>query len=386
MTPTDPAPTARRTAGDAVPREVRRDLARVHPLGTPDGDVIRFAGVPLTAPAGPARAAVRGAPGPVPPDDPARRELAYALYRSWYLRPPGSPPGVPGAPGATAADPRTDLVPLLRAAHAGAERLEEGWVVVATAPDGSCQVTRDGRWRTVRPGDYVSIPRPGVPVAPGEVVAVRARDDWGSADDEFWCTADPAGGPAPPLGRAYLHVRPDSVGPVLHGITAALAATGLRYALKCPRDARAYDRVDTLVVYHARDDARRVRAALEALHPALVGQALLRDATPPLARRVGPGLAYADDPEGRPSFGEHRCAALVPGLLAAAAAGVFHGRAGDRDRRRDLLVDHLLAALRAAGVDPERPWREPRRRHPATGTTGTTGTTAGGAGEGAGEP
>jgi HopA1 effector protein family len=75
----------------------------------------------------------------------------------------------------------------------------------------------------------------------------------------------------------------------------------------------------------------------------------LRAAPPPLTREIGPGAGMAEDPQDGMSFGESRCRALAPGVraLLGRPAGSAQG---------SLLV--LAEALRAAGIDPARPWRE----------------------------
>jgi hypothetical protein len=269
--------------------------------------------------------------------------IADAIYGTWYT----SDPGV-AAPEWHAPPWRVDLAPLLRAAHTDARRFEDGWVVTASSPNGRCWLTKQGASRLARPGEYANLTRPGVPPAPGERVAVVARVDWVDEPTGFWFTADPPGGPLPPLSRAYLNVRCDTVAPVLRRLTEALDQTVLPYTLKCPRTIVGYARVDALVLYHERTRTHDVRALLAGMAHDLT--TLLEPATPPLTERVAPGVAFADDPGSGKSFGEHVCAALATGLVAVARTGATGESA----------VAALVAALETAGIDPTQPWLKAR--------------------------
>jgi HopA1 effector protein family len=274
----------------------------------------------------------------IEPDDGSSR-VADIIYGAWYTLDPSA-----DTPGVHPRHWRVDLVPVLRAAHAHARRFEDGWVVTASSPDGRCWLAKHGASRLAQPGDYANLTRPGVPPAPGEMVAVVARVDWVDEPSGFWFTADPPRGPAPPLSRAYVNVRSDTVAPVLHLLTEALSQAGLAYTLKCPRGFDGYARTDAVVVYHERARAHQAQALLGSIAHEL--GALLQPGTPPLTRQLAPGLAFADDPGGGKSFGEHICAALAPGLWAVAQAGAIGEGA----------VATLLTALETAGINPAKPW------------------------------
>lgn len=294
----------------------------------------------LLGPGGGRSARVAGTTVDLTRDDAGER-LADALYRDWYTAPP------PDAPPPDAPRRGGDLSPLLRAAHAGAEVFDPGWIVVSAAPDGHCHVFKDGRWRPVRPGEYVSPGRPGAPPAPGERLDVVRRHDWTDEETGFWCVQSPGGPAEAPIGRAYLNVAADTVAPVLHAVTAALEREALPYSLKCPASAGGYGRVDSMVVYYGLGHEERAAALLAEVHHA--AGALLAPAVPPLTRRVAPGLAHAHDPKDGGSFGQSRCRALAAGLLGALRRG-----AG-----RPELLTALVEGLHTAGIDPHQPWRTP---------------------------
>ncbi|MEV4891112.1 T3SS effector HopA1 family protein [Nonomuraea sp. NPDC055795] len=263
----------------------------------------------------------------------ACERVADALYTGWYLPPFGVDP--PSRIG--------DLTALLRAAHAGAERFEGGWLVTAAAPDGRCVVSREGRSRAVQPGEYVLPLRPAVPPAPGDLLDVVRRHDWTDQDSGFWCARSPDQ-PEPPINRAYLNLPAGAAAPVLHAVTARLEREGLPHSLKCPSAADGYARVDSLVIYYEREREEQAHTALQEVHMDI--GSLLRPAVPPLSLRLAPGLAHAEQPAGGESFGQSRCRVLATALVAALRA--------DTDRK-DLRAT-LLNGLSAAGIALHRPW------------------------------
>jgi hypothetical protein len=285
----------------------------------------------------------RRIPAGDPTTDPVDAVTA-ALYDSWYTRTPG--------PSSSLALPppvhRGSLAAVLRAAHAGAELTETGWVVASVDPRGTVTAMRNGHARRIRAGEYLLRTRPGVPPAPGEPVEPLARRDHLDVERGLWWTYTEIP-PHPPIGRVYLDPRPATMPSLLHETTRALLSIGLPFQLKCPELAIAASRVDALIVYHARTDRQRLLAALlerwSSLGP------LLEPHHPPLTCGLRPGLSWADDPGGDQSFGESRCKALARAVLTAEETWP----AADLDARLAVLVD----GLRAAGIDPSHPWKAP---------------------------
>jgi HopA1 effector protein family len=272
--------------------------------------------------------------------------LAEGLYAGWYTLAPSSVTSA-GDPPAR----RGSMVAALRAAHTDAGLTDDQWVVVQASPGGRLVASSGERTRTLLPGEYVQVGRPGVPAAPGELVRTTGRLDAFDEERGLWWTFT-AELPGPPVGRVYLDARAATAPQVVHEVTAALSGTASAWQLKCPVDPAACDRVDAMVVYHRRDERRQVLDALRARAEALAG--LLDPAVPPLTCPVLPGLSWADDDGGgQRSFGETRCA-----VLAAAVRAARDGwDAADLDARLSVLLD----GLRDAGIDPAAPWKAAAR-------------------------
>jgi type III HopA1-like effector protein len=280
---------------------------------------------------------VDGSPAGSGPDT-----LADALYTQWYTQ--------PGVPAAVAPDDpplrRRFLLAALRAAQARPPTTEGGWTVIASDPLGSVSAARAGQARWLRPGEYVMPLRPGAPPAPGEPIdAIASLDHFDAERNLWWALASP--GPEPPTGRIYLDARPATAPRVVHEVTAALE--GLAFQLKCPVFADACERVDAVVVYHARTVRAQVLDAL--LGQWITMGPLLDPAVPPLTCVVRPGLAWADDVHEAESYGQSRCRLLAEAIDHASVT--WHAMA-ESER-----VAALVAGLREAGVDPREPWRAP---------------------------
>jgi hypothetical protein len=266
-------------------------------------------------------------------------DLADALYERWYTQPSTPAPPVSSDPPLV----RTSLVSALRAAHASAGRLSEGWVVTHVHPTGGLSAVRGAAGRAVQCGDYVQRARAGVPPAPGEPIALVERLDHVDAERGVWWTfSDPR--PDAAIGRAYFNVRAATAPRALHHITRAL--TGLAFQLKCPVYTRAYDRVDAMVLYYERDARDEVLAVLDDVWPTL--GPLLDPAVPPLTGYVRPGLAIADEFDSERSYGETRCHLLTAAMIACRN----DWRERDSAQRRAVL----LSGLADAGLDVDRPW------------------------------
>jgi len=266
-------------------------------------------------------------------------QVSTWLYAAWYT-------ATATADGdGLAVSGRRNLAAALQAALPASERWQEGWVVVECSPDGGCLAAHQGQVRALRPGDYANVARPGVPLVPGDCVAVVERLSWSDEQTGFWHVQSTSGAPSPPLLRLYWSVRPTDVPHVLEVLCSAVDALALRYALKCPLSPHDFTRVDSLVVYLEKSCWRAAEPAVRRVIEQVGTR--LRPAWPPLTLRIAPGVAFAEDPGGGESFGQSRCRALAPAVLALREA--HSARAGDG-------VAALGDALRAAGIDPQRPW------------------------------
>jgi hypothetical protein len=308
--------------GSASEPDVRRDLARLVRHSIAHRDEL----LTLT------RAARSAAT-----DDGAA--IAHWLYQHWYLV-----PDVP-AEALGSMSLRTNLPAMFRAALPASTRWMTGWVVLDVGRNGACVAGRRGQARELRCGEYANVSRPAVPVMPGDAVVVTGCVDHVDAQTGFWASRSAAGEPVAPLIRLYWAAREEQVGHMLRDLTQTLERLAVRFSLKCPIRSEDFARVDPLVVYLERSAWDMGRDSLIDL--AQRSEARLRAATPPLTLKLASGVAFAEDPGEAESFGQSRCRALATGVSALLA---------DPDPPLDRGLSLLGQALRAARIDPNRPW------------------------------
>lgn len=264
-------------------------------------------------------------------------DLAEYLYETWYLALDGA-----GAGGPPRRSPGTEnLLDALRAADASTGRWEDGWSVATVSSRGRVGVVSEGKRRVLHRVDVLPVAGPCLPPVPGAAVRVTARREHADPGG-FWFTfAGEWDEATQPTGvvRFYWNARASALPALVGAITSALQEAGVAYGLKAASVPELAVRADSAVLYLRRADAIAHRPVLMAVHGRVAG--LLEEPTPPLALRLRPGLAVADDPETGESFGQHRCR-----LLAAALA-------------QDPTVEAAVDGLVAAGIDPRRPHLNP---------------------------
>lgn len=280
----------------------------------------------------------------------ARRQLTAHLYARFYARDPGlladEGPDRQVRLGLCAADP--GFLRALRAANPGRGYWSGGWTVTRVAAGVS--VERDGLTLVVDPVRHLPPDRRQVGV--GDRVAIRFPKDSTMGAPGFYAAFADRGPvrPGTSMTRVYLNLRPEAAVAVTGALLRALGELDLPFSYKVRNDPREFRRRDTAVVYVARAD-------LDVVLPRIVAVAgaapeAFEDPVPMFTRRVRPGVATADNPEGpagvESSFGEHRCATIADALIALAESGPDPG-AGPWE---------WLAAVRShldtRGLDPDR--------------------------------
>lgn len=271
-------------------------------------------------------------------DDPGRTdELGRWLYARWWCG--IDHPAVPNQPVEASA-----YAPL-EAARRRVSTRDPGWLVLAVGEEMVVAAHLHRRERTaVRSDAVVASSRPGLAARPGDLVSLLSG---GSSTDEtgawWWATTTRPGLSTEPVDRWYVHVTDLAsslrVVPVLLDLLAGLGGGAAGASLKCPPVPELYGRRDALVVYLPRAVSTKAEAALQ---DRAVDLAVLADDTPPLTRRLLPGVGSAQDPGGDVSYGQLRCG-QVAAVCASAAL--------------DPTDASVLAALAAAGIDPDQPER-----------------------------
>jgi hypothetical protein len=277
------------------------------------------------------------------PDAPVD-ELHSLLYRDWYA---------PATPVDQTESWQPPLFGQYRAAHAGSTTVTTAQVV-GLAPGGIVLAAQDGgRPRAMLAGDYChasASARSGLAPRVGEQLLVVRRQDAPPAEG-WWRTWGGGWRPSEPpeaLTRLYLAAEPVRVLELIGRLTATLQELATPWLLKVAAEHAALGRPDAVVVYlRSADLGDAPESAPLVGSLASCASGLVRDVRPALTSSIGRGVALAEDPADGRSFGE-RLSALV-------AAALIAPRASSEEPRQV-----LVAALRAAGLDPVRPHLRPR--------------------------
>jgi hypothetical protein len=264
-----------------------------------------------------------------------RHELARRLYATWYaapIAPSDAPPDLPD-----------DLVAVLRAAHAGSERWEDGWVAEQAGRAGRVVARRREERRLLERSEYVVPDRPGIIASPGAALLAVARRDHVDPGAGWWYAHTPGwrlDGSERALVRLFWNVGAGEVATLVAALSSYLTSVEAPSLLKCAIDPDAYSRADAVVLYLTRESVDVLRDGLDEVYA--LASPVLRDGAPPLTLRVGRGLAASDDPGADESFGEHRCRLVAEGVLRAESP--------------DQAADAVLERFREEGVPPDRPY------------------------------
>ncbi|MFJ2033278.1 T3SS effector HopA1 family protein [Streptosporangium sp. NPDC087985] len=264
---------------------------------------------------------------------PALSTALYETFHSGHAHDPSTRPGTrdPALEAAlTAGVPHRHTTTLARV-HAGENASDTGWVVdlldvrvrvpaervVAVEPDGRAVIRADAIRPALSPGFFLCDGSAGSVLGAG------------------------------PILRFYVHLADATFTPAAWSAAlATLEAWKVPYRAKAFSNPAGYPRRDALVIYLEEAGWPALESLVEVVS-ALPG---LVDDTSSFAKRVGPGLAIAWDPADdrtgmrRLSFGEHRSRVVAEGLIKGTAEGISRATA-------------VIAALRAAGIDPAEPFR-----------------------------
>jgi hypothetical protein len=254
--------------------------------------------------------------------------VTQALYERHFARwtAPAGPPrtSVAGAPA---------FVEAVALSVSEASMWEHGWEVIEHA--GDCRFVHNGYLRLFLQSVEELHPRDA---KVGRRASVRMPCLREGLMPGFLYAFSRAGmiDPAAPHVRMYLNVDAVRAAALMKALLTSPEVEALRFEAKMPNDPAAFERCDTMLIYAEPDDAAQVLAAVRALHRAAPRG--WRPSTPFAALELEPGIALAESPpmvEGEArSMGLHRCelvarAALARGDVAAQLAELLRREAID---------------------------------------------------------
>jgi hypothetical protein len=267
--------------------------------------------------------------------------LAQAIYGRFYCRPAAAP--------AEAEADAAAFLETLRAANPIAPRWE-AWTVTGSDAYGLILSQPSGAVRRAAAGEVAA--GPGGLAVGQPVHLAAAREMLTAARGHFAILGRPVvdAGTGRQV-RFYWNLEPAGAARFLAEAGGGLERRRIPFQAKVPADPRDYGRADTGVLYLAAEDVAAAADIVAGTYEAL--RAVQGGDTPLFARRLAPGLAFAESPPGGESFGIHRSRLAAEGLVQA-------GPGADAERKSEAM----LARFAAYGLDLEAPERNAGTSYP----------------------
>jgi hypothetical protein len=245
-----------------------------------------------------------------------------------------------------------DLTPALSEANATRERWDTGWQVYQVLPSGQVLAHKDGRTRSLWPGEFLSTDAPGLPPRPGMNLSVFFMRETKTMQPGFYFAFGEAQAgelDSFSLARLYWNVRAEGAVTLMRTVTRGLNRFQVPFRIKCLTNTAFYTRNDAAVLYVDKRFFRVTARVLASVYGEVARH--LRPDAPLFTKPLADGLALAEEPYTGESFGMQRCRILAEGLLSAHARGVR-----DEASRLEEIERHFAAY----GLTLEAPYLNPR--------------------------
>ena len=270
-------------------------------------------------------------------------QLQHHLYERCYL----------GRAAAPASDGHsfTDITAHMSSANPSSSRWDEGWTIQSVDPTGMILVTREGKARVVRGGEFLST-MVGVAPRVGAVVKLFVPHESPNMQPGFYFAfGDSLGDQLEELAivRFYWNVNAEEGPALVRQLALGLNRYTVPFKLKVLSTKELFPRPDAMVLYVS-ERYTQVTAAVCAgvvdSSPWMRGRAV-----PLFTKKLADGLGAAEDPGNGESFGMSRCRVAAEGLWNAHIRG---------STEEQLVTETVREHVRRYGLDPARPYLNPR--------------------------
>lgn len=211
----------------------------------------------------------------------------------------------------------------LSAANTGQSRWSSGWTIVGVEPSGKVAAQMNAVTRSFWPGEYLIPDLPASPPRIGASVRVHVGTASFTMQPGFFFVLGESldnRQEGIELVRFYWSIEAAAAPILIQLLTERFNQFVVPFRFKCLTQRENYKRLDPAVLYVGRR-FYRITAELASEVYARVGSQM-RPASPLFTKNLLPGLALAEDPETRESFGMHRCGIVAEGLWEAHVRGV----------------------------------------------------------------
>jgi hypothetical protein len=280
-----------------------------------------------------------------------RDTLSNRLYEDFYQAGRARPSPSPYA-GSLRAQGSPEFVNELSAANMGSGTRQTGWLVtdVRRFDGGEIELSirreeltlRAMPAETVWAGDGL----PGI----GDEVDLRMPKELPAISPGFYTVLsdEPYSARGRQVVRMYWNLYPWGAKTLVQEITTRLNRAGLPFRLKLVNHPDRYTRCDAAVLYVLEDHLADALPLLAKTCEEV--RADLKMPVPALTKWIAPGIGLAEDPPDGDSFGQSRCRLLAEGMVRGWELGTK-----SIEERFAVVVE----TFKEAGIDPERPYRNP---------------------------
>jgi HopA1 effector protein family len=240
----------------------------------------------------------------------------------------------------------------LQAANPIAPRYEDGWTVTRADASGAWIVNAAQQQRFATFNEIIPLANAIAAGLPVRLVLMREMVT--APAGHYLISGRPLFDPQ--TGRQvrfYWNVAADGAALFLREIGTRLERRRIPFQAKVPVAPSLYARTDAGVLYLNDEDVEAARDTIAATYRALHGS--LRPSVPLFTRELAPGLAFAESPPTRDSFGMHRCGLIAEGLVMAQQRGAIEPEA-----RLTIMRERLTAY----GLALDRLERNPTSHYP----------------------
>jgi hypothetical protein len=274
--------------------------------------------------------------------EPLISKLQDCLYRRCYTVRLGS-----RLAEQTDSDGNGDMTEELAAANAGRAGREEGWKIVEALDSGQIVAGRNGAVRRFQPGQYMTHGGPGAAPREGEDVSIVCSVSSTTLAPEFYFAFGETVSEYDELQnlvRLYWNIAAAGAAELIGCVTRELNRFQVPFRFKCVNRRAEFQRRDSAVLYVNRRFYPIVAMLAAGIHSQVAMR--LHPDVPLFTRRLGPGLALAEDPGGGDSFGLSRSRILAEALWTIYETGIT----GEEQR-----LEEVARQFQSQGLSLDRP-------------------------------
>jgi hypothetical protein len=249
----------------------------------------------------------------------------------------------------------SDMYAALSASNASRTRVDPDWLVTEIDPARAVTVAKREAVRRIPPAEIFREAESGSPVPAsaaqlGRLVPIMLPREYPEQGGFYFALGETVASTLEgrPAVRFYWNAPAATAPQLMAALTRTFNARSIPFAFKCPRQAAAYRRFDSAILFVGRPWVTATAAALAEIYPAVADR--LRPDVPLFVRPLRPGFGFAEDPGNAESFGMMRSRLLAEALWTA----FVEGRQGD-----DAAIAVIRRYFLQNGIDHTRPYLNP---------------------------